>query len=142
MDGVVIQTLATGLPVAHLVSLLALAALAPGADFLAMLGQGAAALPAAFGEFLASPPYQTGQTIICNFYTAIKGVAIPVALIGLAVGFCAFMARPLAPRFYAENADTVKTVLIGVVGFSFAPTLITLVLSLAGGGSTGLGSCP
>jgi hypothetical protein len=133
MDAVVHSLLAS-LPLAHLPALLLV---------LSSLGQHAggfvpALVPPAHGfDF-----FQTGQTIICNFYTAIKGIAIPVALIGMAVGFVAFMARPLAPRWYAENADTVKTVLIGVVGFAFAPTIITLALSIAGGGSTGLGSCP
>jgi hypothetical protein len=128
------HSLTASLPLAHLTAVLLV---------LSSLGQQLGPLAA-----LLAPPahgfdfFQTGQTIICNFYTALKGVAIPVALIGLAIGFCAFMARPLAPRWYAENADTVKTVLIGVVGFSFAPTIITLALSIAGGGSTGLGSCP
>jgi hypothetical protein len=141
MDGA-FHALAAGLPAAHLIGLLVLAALGPGADFLATLGSGPGDLAAAFGGIVASPPYQTGQTIICNFYTAIKGIAIPVALIGLLVAFIAFMARPLAPRFYAENAESVKTVLIGVVGIGFAPTIISLVLSIAGGGSNGLGNCP
>ena len=128
-----VHSFAAGLPTAPLAALLLM---------LGSLGPGVGALAAILTGVVASPPYQTGQSIICNFYTAIKGIAIPVALIGLAIGFVAFMARPVAPRWYAENADTVKTVLIGVVGFAFAPTIITLALSIAGGGQNGLGSCP
>jgi hypothetical protein len=128
-----VHSFAAGLPTAPLAALLLM---------LGSLGPGVGTLAAILTGVVASPPYQTGQSIICNFYTAIKGIAIPVALIGLAIGFVAFRARPVAPRWYAENADTVKTVLIGVVGFAFAPTIITLALSIAGGGQNGLGSCP
>ena len=67
----------------------------------------------------ASPPYQTGQTIICNFYTAIRGIAIPIALIGMAVAFVAVNARHFRLSRSELQAVGVVVVLVTLATIGF-----------------------